>query len=92
MTHENKSHKFMSWQEKMNELAQRFCQDENDRRLIDIETYEVRSREWESKRLEPVGEFGDWVEVEDFRKLAERFLLAMELIHTMEGGKLNENI
>lgn len=87
MQHDEELKYFISWQEKANELARRFCQDENDRNLIDVETYDIESKDWDSRRLSPCGQFGDWVEVESFRKLAERFLLAMELIKTMEENQ-----
>ena len=71
-------------QDMINSRAMELCQDENDRKLLDPETYTIHSKEWDSVRLEAAGRFGDYVEIDDFHALAERFLLAMELIKTME--------
>ena len=72
-----------SWQEKANYLADRFCQDENDRKLLEVETYDCTNH-YDYAEMLPQGQWGDYVTVEAFRALAERFLLAMELIHEME--------
>lgn len=90
MQHENELKDFISWQEKINELARRFCPDENDRALLDVETYDVHSK-WDCGQMTAQGEYGDYVEVESFRKLAERFLLAMELIRLFEEDKSCDN-
>ena len=81
---------FISWQEKANELAKIFCPDENDRKLLDVETYDCVARcEWGEMMRN--GEYGNYVEVEAYRALAERFLLAMKLIKTMEEVQNLEN-
>jgi hypothetical protein len=72
-----------SWQEKTDYLAERFCQDANDRMLIDVETYDCTGH-YDWSEMQPQGQWGEYVTVEAFRSVAERFLLAMELIHEME--------
>lgn len=77
---------FISWQERIDELARRFCPDENDRKLLNVETYDVHTK-WDCGQMTAQGQYGDYVDVESFRKLAERFLLAMELIQLMEQNE-----
>jgi hypothetical protein len=73
-----------SWQDQANYLAKKYCQDENDRKLINVETYDCVNCDGMGNRMWAQGEYGDYVSVDAFRSLAERFLLAMELIHEME--------
>ena len=84
MQHEEQLKHLISWQEKIDYLAVLFCQDEKDRELVKAETYDLISAGLEYPELQPANQFGDYVLTTDYRKLAERFLLAMELISVME--------
>jgi len=65
-------------------LAERYCQDLEDRKLITPMTYDPNGSDVGSSMLEVAGMYGEYVSSDDFKALAQRFLLAMELIHEME--------
>lgn len=67
------------------EQAKTLCFDPKDFDKINVTTYDITSKEWDSRRLEPAGEWGEWVSVEDFIALTQRFLLALEVIKVMEA-------
>jgi hypothetical protein len=73
-----------SWQEQVDYLAKKYCPDINDRLLIDVETYDCTNCDGMGSRMWAQGQWGDYVTVDAFRALVERFLLAMESIHVTE--------
>ena len=72
------------WQEAVNKKAERVCQDPADRELLVLKSFDLYQKVYASARMEEAGEFGEWVEAEQFKKLVDQFLLAMELIQVME--------
>ena len=75
------------WFEKALTKAEAVVQDPEDRKLLNPETYDL-IHAIDYPHMEASGIFGDYVEIEAFQKLADRFLLACELIKTMESNYL----
>lgn len=73
------------WFEAIGSKAEKFVQDPADRELLTPETYDM-IRDPHYPRMESQGIFGEYVEVEAFQALADRFLKAWELVKVMEGN------
>ena len=67
--------------------AESVVQDPEDRKLLAPETYDL-IHAVDYPHMGASGIFGDYVEVEAFQQLGDRFLLACELIKTMESNSL----
>lgn len=73
-----------TWEEQIGELAKRYVQDPKDRDLLTPKTFDLNAR-IDGASMEPEdGMYGDYVSTNDFMALAERFVLAWELIKEME--------
>lgn len=71
------------WVEEMSARADRWVQDPSDRKLLVVPTFDESRGPVKEMREQP-HMYGEWVRLEDFQALAERFVLAWELITTSE--------
>jgi len=72
------------WMRRAQYLADRYCQDINDKMLLTPMTYNADYSPFFPLMVEVAGMHGEYVRSTDFKVLAQRFLLAMELLHEME--------
>lgn len=77
-----------TWQSQIKLLAERFTQDHQSLDLLTPETYDLSSID--DGRMVVSGEYGDYVDVEAFEALAERFVMALELIKLMEDNQSSD--
>jgi hypothetical protein len=68
------------WKRRAEYLANKYIQNPNDIKILFPNTYDIDMHE--IKKIDNM--YGNYVETDDFMILAQRFLLAMELIHEME--------
>jgi len=73
-----------AWAEEMRRRAERWVQDPKDRELLIPVTFDEGSGDGQGMH-KAKGIYGDWVYMSDFQALAERFILAWELITTSES-------
>ena len=74
-----------TWDEQIGELAKRYVQDPEDRSLLTPTTFDLDAQ-FDVSTMEPEdGMYGDYVKTNDFMALAERFVLAWELIKETES-------
>ena len=79
-----------TWEEQIKELAKRYIQDPKDRELLTPTTFDLNVC-ISGVSMEPEdGMYGDYVKTDDFMALAERFVLAWELIKEMETESQEE--
>ena len=72
------------WKDRMAYLAEKYVQDPSDGSLILPKTYDLYTDCLGAYMEEVDSMCGDYVKTEDFKALAERFVLAWELIKELE--------